>query len=275
MPPPPGARARHPERLHDHQAARLQPELRHDLRRGRRASTRRSCRRRPSRCAPEAESHGPIRYLINTEHHVDHIFGNYWFQGAGDGRQPPGRCTTTSWTRTRSSTRSPTPSRPSRPTIPTAAPILPDRDDYYADPQQGHDRVHRRPDAAGRRPHVPPAPHAGPHARPARRPRPGGARRLHRRHDLLRVPDLADDLERRPVARGARADPRRSTSTTSCPGHGPVVRRSSTWRPSGRAAGVEGRGRRRRRQGLVTRGDRSRGSGSTTRSARSTSGRDT
>jgi cyclase len=24
----------------------------------------------------EAESCGPIRYLINTEHHVDHIFGN-------------------------------------------------------------------------------------------------------------------------------------------------------------------------------------------------------
>ena len=32
----------------------------------------------------EAESHGPIRYLINTENHVDHIFGNYWFQGAGE-----------------------------------------------------------------------------------------------------------------------------------------------------------------------------------------------
>ncbi|MGH2512668.1 MAG: MBL fold metallo-hydrolase [Candidatus Limnocylindrales bacterium] len=31
----------------------------------------------------EAEAHGPIRYLINTEHHVDHIFGNYYFQGAG------------------------------------------------------------------------------------------------------------------------------------------------------------------------------------------------
>jgi len=30
-----------------------------------------------------AEAHGPIRYLINTEHHVDHIFGNYWFKGAG------------------------------------------------------------------------------------------------------------------------------------------------------------------------------------------------
>ena len=31
----------------------------------------------------EAESHGPIRFLVNTEHHVDHIFGNYWFKGAG------------------------------------------------------------------------------------------------------------------------------------------------------------------------------------------------
>lgn len=31
----------------------------------------------------EAESHGKIRYVINTEHHVDHIFGNYYFRGAG------------------------------------------------------------------------------------------------------------------------------------------------------------------------------------------------
>ncbi|MGO9658661.1 MAG: MBL fold metallo-hydrolase [Acidimicrobiales bacterium] len=31
----------------------------------------------------EAQSHGTIRYLINTEHHVDHIFGNYYFKGAG------------------------------------------------------------------------------------------------------------------------------------------------------------------------------------------------
>lgn len=31
----------------------------------------------------EVEKRGPIRYLINTEHHVDHIVGNYYFRGAG------------------------------------------------------------------------------------------------------------------------------------------------------------------------------------------------
>jgi cyclase len=31
----------------------------------------------------EAENYGPIRFLINTEHHLDHIFGNYYFRGKG------------------------------------------------------------------------------------------------------------------------------------------------------------------------------------------------
>ena len=31
----------------------------------------------------ETEEKGPIRYLINTEHHLDHIFGNYFFRGKG------------------------------------------------------------------------------------------------------------------------------------------------------------------------------------------------
>lgn len=31
----------------------------------------------------EIESKCAIRYIINTEHHVDHIFGNYFFNGAG------------------------------------------------------------------------------------------------------------------------------------------------------------------------------------------------
>ena len=35
------------------------------------------------RMRQEAENRGPIRYLINTEHHIDHIFGNYFFRGAG------------------------------------------------------------------------------------------------------------------------------------------------------------------------------------------------
>lgn len=35
------------------------------------------------RMRKEAESHGEIKYLINTEYHVDHIFGNFYFKDAG------------------------------------------------------------------------------------------------------------------------------------------------------------------------------------------------
>src|SRR3954467_15921707 len=32
----------------------------------------------------EKETQGRTRYLVNTGHPVDHIFGNHWFRGAGE-----------------------------------------------------------------------------------------------------------------------------------------------------------------------------------------------
>ena len=68
------------ERLHRHEAARLQPELR-DTSDGVVVIDTPQLPTRAVAMRREAEAHGPIRYLINTEHHVDHIFGNYWFKG--------------------------------------------------------------------------------------------------------------------------------------------------------------------------------------------------
>jgi len=84
----------------------------------------------------EAEERGPIRYLINTEHHVDHIFGNYFFKGAGTVVNHQGLY---------DNFMVPTPDLDpyayAKEAIPTDDPdgaaIFPERDEYYADPNKG------------------------------------------------------------------------------------------------------------------------------------------
>ncbi len=181
----------------------------------------------------EAESHGPIRYLINTENHVDHIFGNHWFRGAGEVVNHKAL-----WDIFMDPKAALDPFDYALEAIPTDDPegaaLIPDRDEYYADLPRGTVvftgdllRLQRR------RPHDRLPLDAGPHAGAARGPRPRGARRVHRRHDLLGLPDLADDLERRPVARGARDDPGAGRRPRG-PGSWPGGRRSTTCRRSGR-----------------------------------------
>jgi cyclase len=84
----------------------------------------------------EAESHGPIRYLINTEHHVDHIFGNYFFKGAGAVVNHRGL-----YDNFMVASRDLDPFEYAREAIPTDDPdgaaIFPERDVYYADPNKG------------------------------------------------------------------------------------------------------------------------------------------
>lgn len=83
----------------------------------------------------EAESHGPLRYLINTEHHVDHIFGNYWFKGVPVVEHQG------LYERFMVPTPDLDPYAYALEAIPTddpdAASIVPDRDTYYADPNKG------------------------------------------------------------------------------------------------------------------------------------------
>jgi cyclase len=83
-----------------------------------------------------AESLGPIQCLINTEHHVDHIFGNYWFRGpwpivhhrgvadlfmvVGPDLDPFAYALEAIPT-----------------DDPEGAPLLPDRETYFADPGRG------------------------------------------------------------------------------------------------------------------------------------------
>lgn len=84
----------------------------------------------------EAEALGPIRYLINTEHHVDHIFGNYYFKGAGTVVNHQGL-----YDRFMTVTPDLDPYAYAKEAIPSDDPdgaaIFPERDAYYADPNKG------------------------------------------------------------------------------------------------------------------------------------------
>jgi len=84
----------------------------------------------------EAETHGPIRYLINTENHVDHIFGNHWFRGAGEVVNHRAL-----WEIFMDPGAALDPFAYAVEAIPTDDPdgaaLLPDRDDYYADLPRG------------------------------------------------------------------------------------------------------------------------------------------
>lgn len=84
----------------------------------------------------EAESCGPIRYVINTEHHVDHIFGNYYFKGAGTVVNHQGV-----YDRFMTVYPELDPFAYAAEAIPTDDPdgaaIFPDREEYYADPNKG------------------------------------------------------------------------------------------------------------------------------------------
>ncbi len=84
----------------------------------------------------EAEAHGPIRYLINTENHVDHIFGNYWFRDAGEIVNHKAL-----WDIFMDPKAALDPFAYALEAIPTDDPdgaaILPDRDEYYADLPRG------------------------------------------------------------------------------------------------------------------------------------------
>ena len=84
----------------------------------------------------DAEQHGPIQYVINTEHHVDHIFGNYYFKGTGPVVHHQGVYDNFMTVYPELD-----PFEYAREAIPTDDPdgeaLFPDREEYYADPNKG------------------------------------------------------------------------------------------------------------------------------------------
>jgi cyclase len=84
----------------------------------------------------EAESRGAICYVINTEHHVDHIFGNFYFKGAGTVVQHQGV-----YDNFMVATPDLDPFNYAAEAVPTDDPdgaaLFPDRDEYYTDPNSG------------------------------------------------------------------------------------------------------------------------------------------
>ena len=122
------------------------------------------------------EEHGPIQYLVNTEHHVDHIFGNYWFKGRTTIVHHQG-------VHERFMTVFPEldPFAYALEALPTDDPdgaaLVPEREAYYAGMDRADIVFTGDVTLQGRRPDVPPAPHAGPHAGPGRGVRARGAAR--------------------------------------------------------------------------------------------------
>jgi cyclase len=77
-----------------------------------------------------------VQYLINTEHHVDHIFGNWYFRGAGTVVNHKGLYDNFMTVYPELD-----PFEYAREALPTDDPdgvaLFPDRDDYYEDPNKG------------------------------------------------------------------------------------------------------------------------------------------
>lgn len=81
------------------------------------------------------EAEHSIRYVINTEHHVDHIFGNYYFKGAGKVVHHQG--VYDNFMTVYPELDPFEYARAALPDDPDGAGLFPDREEYYSDPNKG------------------------------------------------------------------------------------------------------------------------------------------